>query len=36
MGYVEAEFDAVNVPFEERSPRFSEGLELLYRLLHEE
>lgn len=36
LGYVEAEFDAVNVPFEERSPRFSEGLELLYRLLHED
>lgn len=34
LGYVEAEYDAVNVPFAERSPRFSEGIELLYRLLH--
>lgn len=36
LGYVESEFDAVNIPFEERSARFSEGLELLYRLLHED
>lgn len=36
QGYVEAEYDAVNVPFGERSPRFSEGIELLYRLLHED
>lgn len=36
LGYVKAEYDAVNIPFEERSPRFSEGIELLYRLLHED
>lgn len=36
LGYVESEYEAVNVPFEERGPRFSEGVELLYRLLHEE
>ena len=35
-GYVEAEFDAVGVPVEERSERYLEGLELLWRLLHEE
>lgn len=32
LGWVEAEYDAVGVPFEERGPRFSEGLELLTRL----
>lgn len=36
LGYVETEYDAVNVPFEGRSHRFSEALELLYRLLHED
>ncbi|MFC4540337.1 LLM class flavin-dependent oxidoreductase [Halosolutus amylolyticus] len=36
LGYNEAEFDSANVPFEERSSRFTEGIELLYRLLHEE
>lgn len=36
LGYVEDDFDAVNVPFEERSRRFTEGIELLYRLLHED
>lgn len=36
LGYVEHDFDAVGVPYEERSPRFTEGLELLSRLLTEE
>ena len=36
MGYVEDDFSAVNVPYEERSTRFTEGLELLYRLLNED
>lgn len=35
-GYVDAEFDAVGVPIEERSARYREGLELLWRLFHEE
>jgi alkanesulfonate monooxygenase len=35
-GYVEAEFDAVGVPMEERSARYLEGIELLHRLFHEE
>jgi alkanesulfonate monooxygenase len=35
-GYVESEYDAVDVPFEERSSRFLEGVELLSRLFHEE
>lgn len=34
-GYVEAEYEAANVPFEERYARFHEGIELLYRLLNE-
>ncbi len=32
-GWVEAEYDAVGVPFEERGPRFTEGLALVRRLL---
>jgi len=35
-GYVEAEFDAVGVPMEERSARYLEAIELLWRLFHEE
>lgn len=35
-GYVEGEYEAVGVPFEERSSRFLEGIELLYRLFNEE
>jgi alkanesulfonate monooxygenase len=35
-GYVEAEFDAVGVPMEERSARYLEGIELLWRLFHED
>lgn len=35
-GYVEAEFDAVGVPMEERSARYLEGIELLGRLFHED
>jgi len=35
-GYVEAEFDAVGVPMEERSERYLEGIELLWRLFHED
>lgn len=35
-GYVEAEFDAANIPYDERYARFSEGIELLYRLLTED
>lgn len=35
-GYVEGEFDAVNVPYEERYARFHEGIHLLYRLLTEQ
>lgn len=35
-GWVEAEYDAVGVPFEERGPRFSEGLDLLCRLFEED
>lgn len=35
-GYVEAEFEAVDVPIEERGPRYLEAIELLRRLLHEE
>lgn len=33
LGYIADEFDAVDVPFDERSGRFTEGLELLTRLL---
>lgn len=36
QGYIEAEYDAVNVPFEERHKRFTEGIALLYRLLNRE
>lgn len=32
-GWVKAEYDAVGVPFEERGARFSEGLEVVHRLL---
>ena len=35
-GYVEAEFDAANVPYEERSPRYLEAIELLHRLFTED
>lgn len=35
-GYVESEYEAVDVPYEERSSRFLEGIELLHRLLNEE
>lgn len=35
-GYVQSEFDAVDVPAEERSARFLEGIELLRALFHEE
>lgn len=35
-GYVQAEFDAVGVPMEERSGRFLEGIELVRRLFHED
>jgi alkanesulfonate monooxygenase len=35
-GYVESEYETVGVPFEERSPRFLEGIEILHRLLNEE
>lgn len=35
-GYVPAEFDAVGVPMEERSPRFLEGIELIHRLFTED
>ena len=35
-GYVKSEYHAVNVPYKERSSRFLEGTELLYRLLNEE
>lgn len=35
-GYVDAEFDAVGVPIEERSDRYLEAIELLRRLFHEE
>jgi alkanesulfonate monooxygenase len=35
LGYVKHDFDAVNVPYEERGPRFSEGLKLVSRLLNE-
>lgn len=35
-GYVEGEFEAANVPYRERYARFSEGIELLNRLLKEE
>lgn len=34
-GYVESEFDAVNIPYEERFARFHEGIHLLARLLTE-
>lgn len=36
LGYVEQDFEALGVPYEERSPRFTEGLELVRQLLHEE
>ncbi|MFB6299910.1 MAG: LLM class flavin-dependent oxidoreductase [Halobacteriales archaeon] len=36
LGWVEAEYDAVGVPFRERGPRFTEGLELLSRLFAED
>lgn len=36
LGYVEEDFEAVGVPYEERSARFTEGIELLRRLLHED
>lgn len=35
-GYVEAEFDAVGVPIEERSPRYLEGIELIRQLFYED
>ena len=35
-GYVEAEFDAVGVPMEERSPRYLEGIELMRRLFYQD
>lgn len=35
-GYSQAEFDAVNISREERSARLLEGLELLWRLFHED
>lgn len=35
QGYMEEEYDVVDVPFEERHKRFMEGIELLYRLLNE-
>lgn len=35
-GYVEAEFDAVGIPIEERSPRYLEGIELIRRLFNED
>lgn len=35
-GYIDAEFDAVGVPKAERSPRYLEGIELLWRLFHED
>lgn len=35
-GYVQAEFDAVGVPMEERSARYLEGIELMRRLFHED
>ena len=36
QGYLEEEYDAVGVPFEERHRRFTEGLALLYRLLNQD
>lgn len=36
LGYVESEFEASGVPIRERSPRFTEGVELLSRLFSEE
>lgn len=36
VGYVEGEYDAVNVPFDERGPRFREGLKLIRRLFTED
>lgn len=35
-GYVQAEFDAVGVPIEERSERYLEGIELIRRLFDED
>jgi len=36
LGYNEPEFEAAGIPYDERSSRFTEGIELLWRLLHEE
>lgn len=36
LGWVDAEYEAVGIPFEERGPRFTEALALLRRLLTEE
>jgi probable F420-dependent oxidoreductase len=36
QGYSEEEYNAVGVPYRERHRRFTEGLQLLYRLLNEE
>lgn len=36
QGYVAAEYDAVGIPFAERSRRFTEGIELLGRVLRED
>lgn len=36
LGYVQEEFDAVDIPIEERSPRFTEGVELLAKLFSQE
>lgn len=36
QGYLENEYEAVGVPYEQRHDRFSEGIELLFRLLGEE
>jgi len=36
LGYVEYDFDAVNVPFGERGRRFTEGVRLLHQLLRED
>lgn len=36
QGYMEDEYNAVGIPYEERHKRLMEGIELLQRLLHEE
>lgn len=36
LGWVEAEYAAVGIPFEDRGRRFTEGLNLLRQLLHED